>query len=54
MHKYLPTWMCVCHMYAWGIWRPEEAVRHTGTGITDNSDVPRGFWELSANPLQEQ
>jgi len=35
-------------------WRPEEGVTHSGTGVTDGSELSRGCWEWNLGPLEEQ
>ena len=31
-----------------------EGVRSPGTGVTDNCELPCGYWELNPGPLEEQ
>ena len=34
--------------------RPEEAVRSSGTGVTDSCGLSCGCWESNPGPLEEQ
>lgn len=44
--------MYVCnHFYAWFLWRLEESVVASGTGITDGCNLPSGCRELNLVPL---
>ena len=34
--------------------RPEEDVKFPATGVTDDSELSCGYWELNPGPLEEQ
>lgn len=38
------------HMHAWCMWKPENSIRSSATGVADNFEQPRGLWKL--NPYQ--
>jgi hypothetical protein len=40
--------VCVCHMCALCLWKPEESIRSPGTGVIDSCELPDGSWE--SNP----
>lgn len=35
-------------------WRPEDDIRHPGTGFIDGCESPCGYWELNTGPLEKQ
>lgn len=44
----------MCTLCVQGLWRPEEDIRVSGTGVSDSSELPYGCWELNSGSLQEQ
>jgi hypothetical protein len=42
--------ICVYHVYAWSLWRPD--VSSPGTGVTDSCEPPCWCWEYGLGPLK--
>lgn len=40
--------VCLVHV------KSEDCVRHTGIGVTDGCELPRGHWELTLGPLEKE
>ena len=49
----LPCMSMYC-VLAWCWWRPEEAIRSPGTGVTDGCEQLCGCWDSNPNPLKKQ
>lgn len=47
--SYVYTLMC-----AWGPQRLDKGFGSPGNGVADSCKLPRGWWELNQDPLQEQ
>ena len=46
--------MCVHHIHAWFVRKPEKGTGSSGTEVSDCCELPSGFLELSTGPLGEQ
>ena len=50
----LPACESVNCVSAWCLWKPEESIRSSATGVTDGCESPCRCWELNPNPSEEQ
>lgn len=46
--------MCLHHVHACCLWRPEDGVRSAGTGVRDGYGPLCGCWELKPGLMQEK
>ena len=50
----LPACISVYHVGAWCPQKLEEGIKSLGIGVMDSCETPRGYWEWSLSPLEEQ
>lgn len=54
MYGCFAIFACRYDYTTWCLWRSEEGVGSSGTGITDVCELPFGCWELIPGPLEEE
>ena len=54
MNECLACIVYVLYPHALCLLRSEEGARALGTGVTDDSKLPRGNWDLNLGPLKGQ
>jgi hypothetical protein len=50
----LPVCLSVCYVHTWSLWRSEEGIRYSGTGIIGSCGPLCECWEWNPGPLQEE
>ena len=38
----------------WCLWKPDEVIKYSETEVTDDCELPCGWWEMNLGPLKEQ
>jgi hypothetical protein len=50
----LSACLSLYYMYTYCLWKPEEGIGSSRTGVTDGYELPCGSWELNPGSLEEQ